>query len=428
MRSFNVILAVDSTHGIAKDGKIPWKSHEDMKHFRETTTGHVVIMGRKTHEAIGKDLPDRINLVVSQNYGLDKALAESEKYPDKKVFIIGGAQLYNKVFQEKEYHCRVQYVYATFFYQSYECDIRVEPFNDKFEQYGQPKAISDGLIITFINPNYAEQNYLQLLTHICQYGSDRDDRTKVGTKAIFAADLKFDLTSNKIPLLTTKFVPWRTIFHELKWFLNGHVHTDYLKEHKVRIWDKNIEDHGGVVGPMYPWQWRHAGADHTHDEIETKEGIDQIANMINLIRTDPFSRRILLCNWNVSDVPKGCLPPCPVLFQVYVEGDYISGLLNMRSADVALGVCFNVVSYAMLLHMMAHVTKKKAKTLTLMMGDAHVYSNHMEGVAEQLKRTPRIFPTMKITKETDNIDDITVEDIVVFDYEPDAKIKFEMSV
>ena len=427
MRTFNVILAIDSTHGLSKDNKIPWNSEEDMKHFYDVTVGHIVIMDRTMHKIIGHNLTERINLVVSENYDLDKALNESHNYPDKKVFIVGGADLYNKVFQESKYLSRIKNVYATYFYKSYDCDIQIEPFNDKFSAIDH-KSITDGVIVTYVSTNYMEYNYLKLLKHIVDYGSDRNDRTGVGTKAIFAPSLKFDLSNNKIPLLTTKFVPWRTVFHELKWFLNGRVHTDYLKKHNVKIWDANIESNGGRVGPMYPWQWRHAGATYYEDDIETSEGIDQIQNIINLIRTDPHSRRILLCNWNVSDVPKGCLAPCHVLFQVFVDDDNISGLLNMRSGDVALGVPFNILSYSFLLHMIAHVTGKKALFLDLVIGDAHIYKNHMDGVAEQLKRRPKLFPTIKITKETTNIDDINIEDIVVYDYEHEPKIKFDMAI
>lgn len=427
MRSFNVILAVDSTLGIAKDGKIPWHSKEDMKHFKEMTIDHIVIMGRKTNEAIGRKLPDRISLIVSENYNLDKAFAETDNYPDKKVFIIGGGEIYNTVFSERKYLRHIRYVYCTFMFKSYDCDTRIEPFDTKFKLIGE-RNIDDGLIMTYTRPNLDEHNYLNLVNHVIENGIERDDRTGVGTKASFACDLHFDISDHRIPMLTTKAVPFKAVFHELKWFLNGHCSPEYLKENNVKIWDKNIEAHKGVVGPMYPFQWRHAGATYNHDEIMTEGGIDQIQNMITLIKTEPTSRRILLNNWNVSDVPKGCLPPCHITFQVFVDKNHIEGLLNMRSCDLGLGAPFNIVSYSLLLHMMAHVTKKEARTLHIMFGDTHVYKNHIEQLQVQLKRCPRGFPSIKITKETDNIDDLTIEDFTLYDYDHDEKIVMDMAV
>lgn len=429
MRTFNVVLALDLTNGIGKEGKIPWHSKDDMKHFKELTSGHIVIMGRKTHESIGKDLVDRINLVVSQNYSLDKAFAETMNYPNKKVFIIGGAQIYNTVFQEIKYRKFIRYIYSTTINKVYECDTNVEKFDHMFQRISN-ETIDEGVITTFINPNIDEINYLNLVNHVIKHGYDRDDRTKVGTKALFGVNMRFDISNNRIPLLTTKFVSFRTIFHELKWFLNGVCSIEYMQQNKVKIWDKNVEANGGKVGPMYPWQWRHFSAPYIHDGIISNQGIDQIANIIKLIKEDPMSRRILLCNWNPSDVPKGCLPPCHITFQVFVHGEdnsEISGLLNMRSSDLCLGLPYNAVSYALLLHMLAHVTGKKATTLHLMLGDTHVYNNHIDNAKKQCQRMAMSFPTIKITKETDNIDDITVDDITVYDYDHDSRIAYEMA-
>tara|TARA_B110000908_G_C10264377_1_gene462234 strand:- start:2696 stop:3988 length:1293 start_codon:yes stop_codon:yes gene_type:complete len=429
MRTFSVILALDLTNGISKEGKIPWYSEDDIKHFEELTTGHIVIMGRKTHELIGKNLSDRVNIVVSQNYSLDMAFVETLNYSDKKVFIIGDAQLYNEVFINIKYRRFIRYVYSTIINKIYNCDTNVEKFEHMFQRI-EDKTIDEGIIVTYVNPNIDELNYLNLIKHTIKHGHDRNDRTNVGTKALFGVNMTFNISENRIPLLTTKFVSFKTIFHELKWFLNGICSIEYMQKNKVKIWDKNVEANEGKVGPMYPWQWRHSGADYQHDEIQSREGIDQIANIINLIRTDPMSRRILLCNWNPSDVPKGCLPPCHITFQVFVHGEdnsEISGLLNMRSSDLALGLSYNCVSYAVLLHMLAHVTKKKATALHLMLGDAHIYKNHFDAVEVQCKRKAVSFPTIKITKETDNIDDITVDDFILFDYEHEPRIFMEMA-
>ena len=430
MRGFSIILASDATNGIAKNGKIPWHSKEDMQHFKKITKGHIVIMGRKTHESIGKNLPDRVNLVISQNYTLDSALKECENYPDKSIFIIGGAQIYNMILQDKKYHKFIHYIYHTIISEIYNCDVVIEPYSENF-QLIDTKTINEGVILTYIRPNLDELQYLRLVNHIIRHGYDRDDRTGVGTKSLFGINMVYDISNNTIPLLTTKFVSFKTIFHELKWFLNGIPSIEYMKKHKVKIWDKNVEANDGKVGPMYPWQWRHYGAEWIHDEIESTTGIDQISNMIHLIRTDPMSRRILLSNWNPSDIPKGCLPPCHITFQIYVHGhnnEEISGLLNMRSNDLGLGHPYNIVSYSLLLHMIAHVTNKKATRLHLMLGDTHVYKNHIGPLEEQLKRNPVHFPSIKITKETDNIDDLTIDDFILFDYEHEPRILMEMSV
>lgn len=429
MRTFNIIMASDLTNGIGKDGKIPWSSKEDMKHFKDKTKNNIVIMGRKTHESIGRQLPDRINLVLSENYTFEKAMLETENHPDKEVYVIGGAQVYNMILQNERYDKYIRFIYHTIINQVYNCDIRIEPYTDRF-QLINTDTINEGLILTYVRPNEQEIQYLNLVNNVIKYGNDRNDRTGVGTKSLFGVNIVYDINDNRIPLLTTKFVSFRSVFHELKWFLNGVPSIEYMQKNKVKIWDKNVEANGGVVGPMYPWQWRHYGAEYTHDNINSTSGIDQIENIIELVRNDPMSRRILLTNWNPSDVPKGCLPPCHITFQIYVHGDdnkEISGLLNMRSNDLGLGHPYNIVSYSLLLHMIAHVTNKKASKLHIMLGDTHVYNNHIEPLKEQLKRHPTTFPSIKITKNTDNINDIEVDDITLFDYKHESRIFMEMS-
>ena len=250
-------------------------------------------------------------------------------------------------------------------------------------------------------------------------GSYKSDRTGTGTYSIFGYQMRFDL-SEGFPLLTTKKLHLRSIIYELLWFLQGDTNIRYLKEHGVSIWDE-WADPDGDLGPIYGHQWRSWG---------TPDGgkVDQISQLIRQIQETPDSRRLMVCAWNVGEIDKMALPPCHVLFQFYVNNGEISLQLYQRSADVFLGVPFNIASYALLLMMVAQVCNLKPKEFIHTLGDAHIYSNHVEQAKLQLTREPRPLPTMRVNPEVKDIFSFQYEDFTLENYDPHPHIKAEVAV
>ena len=261
--------------------------------------------------------------------------------------------------------------------------------------------------------------YQQLLRTILEQGSFKGDRTGTGTKSIFGYQMRFDL-SEGFPLLTTKKLHLRSIIYELLWFLQGSTNIAYLKDHKVTIWDE-WADENGDLGPVYGKQWR----SWTAPDGRT---IDQIAQLIEQIKTNPDSRRLMVCAWNVGEIDQMALPPCHALFQFYVCNGEISCQLYQRSADVFLGVPFNIASYSLLLMMVAQVCGLKPKEFIHTLGDAHLYTNHLDQARLQLTRDPRPLPTMKLNPEVKDIFSFQYEDFQLENYDPHPHIKAEVSV
>lgn len=263
------------------------------------------------------------------------------------------------------------------------------------------------------------KQYQDLLRTILETGSYKSDRTGTGTYSIFGYQMRFDL-SQGFPLLTTKKLHLRSIIYELLWFLQGDTNIKYLKDHGVSIWDE-WADENGDLGPIYGHQWRSWG---------TPDGgkVDQISQLIEQIKTNPDSRRLMVCAWNVGEIDKMALPPCHVLFQFYVNNGEISLQLYQRSADVFLGVPFNIASYTLLLMMVAQVCGLKPKEFVHTLGDAHIYSNHVEQAKLQLSRDPRSLPTMRINPEVKDIFSFQYEDFQLENYDPHPHIKAEVAV
>ncbi len=263
------------------------------------------------------------------------------------------------------------------------------------------------------------KQYLDLLQEIIHNGEEKSDRTGTGTKSIFGYQMRYDL-SKGFPLVTTKKVHLRSIIHELLWFAKGDTNIKYLKENGVSIWDEWADENGNL-GPVYGKQWRSWSASNG-------EQIDQLRNVINQIKNNPDSRRMIVSAWNVGEIEKMALPPCHALFQFYVAKGRLSCQLYQRSADVFLGVPFNIASYALLTMMIAHVCKLETGDFVHTLGDAHLYSNHMEQAHLQLSRTPRNLPKMKIKRNVEGIDDFCYEDFELIDYDPHPHIKAAVAV
>ena len=263
------------------------------------------------------------------------------------------------------------------------------------------------------------RQYLELLDKIMKEGAVKGDRTVTGTKSIFGYQMRFDLAEG-FPLLTTKKLHLRSIIHELLWFLAGDTNIQYLHENKLTIWDESASPEGDL-GPIYGYQWRSWPApDGRH--------IDQIAAVVESIRTNPDSRRHIVSAWNVADIDRMALPPCHALFQFYVAEGRLSCQLYQRSADVFLGVPFNIASYALLTMMMAQVTGLRPGDFIHTLGDAHIYLNHPEQAAEQLRRPPRPLPVMKLNPAVDSIFGFRYEDFTLEGYDPYPSIKAPIAV
>ncbi len=279
------------------------------------------------------------------------------------------------------------------------------------------------------------QPYLDLLRHVLDHGKDRADRTGVGTRGVFGWQMRFDLRQS-FPLLTTKKVHLKSIIHELLWFLAGRTDNQWLMERGVSIWNdwasaEQCARFGrgeGDLGPIYGHQWRNFGATKQPDGSFVADGVDQIARLIAEIRRNPGSRRLIVSGWNPSEADQVALPPCHTLFQFYVQDGELSCQLYQRSADLFLGVPFNIASYALLTLMMAQVTDLKSGDFVHTLGDAHIYQNHIDVVKTQLTRAPRALPTMRLNPAVRELADFRFEDFQLEGYDPHPALKGAVAV
>lgn len=263
------------------------------------------------------------------------------------------------------------------------------------------------------------KQYHQLCQEILTNGVKKEDRTGTGTISIFGHQMRFSLQDG-FPMVTTKKLHMKSIIHELIWFISGETNISYLQENGVRIWNE-WADEDGNLGPVYGAQWR---------SFPKPDGttVDQLADVIEQIKVNPDSRRLIVSAWNPGQLEEMALPPCHLLFQFYVADGKLSCQLYQRSADVFLGVPFNIASYALLTHMIAHVCKLEVGDFVHTLGDAHIYSNHLDQVNLQLSRNPKPLPTIRFAREVERIEDFTFDDIIIEGYDPDPHIKGVVAV
>jgi len=277
--------------------------------------------------------------------------------------------------------------------------------------------------------------YLHLLKHVLHEGRDREDRTGTGTRSVFGWQMRFDLRRS-FPLLTTKKLHVRSIVHELLWFLRGETHVASLQAQGVRIWDEwataeqcaRFGRAPGDLGPVYGHQWRNFGATRQADGSYARDGVDQIARVVESLRKNPLSRRHIVTGWNPAEADEVALPPCHTLFQLYAQDGELSCQLYQRSGDVFLGVPFNIASYALLTCMLAQVTGLRPGELVHTLGDAHLYRNHFAQAEEQLRRTPRPPPQLRLNPDVKDLFAFRFEDLQLEGYDPHPHIKAEVAV
>jgi dihydrofolate reductase/thymidylate synthase len=495
----NFIIAIDNKGGIGKNNTLPWNVKEDMKFFRKKTYGHIVVMGSKTFFSIPIDyrpLSNRLNLVLTNNkkylknehnydnliffnfdnnntniiqiknndnlyklIKLSSLVKNNYSYSNKEIFIIGGQTIYelflNLLLNNKYNDLELHKIYITYINKDYKCDTFFPKLTENFKLISYSDKKYDDIEKTnyrfleyekqMLYENNYEKKYLDIATNILNNGNYRIDRTGTGIYSIFGTQIRFDI-NNKVPILTTKRVPFKTCIHELLWFLNGDTNNKHLQDNKVNIWNgnssreylnkiglDNLEE--GDCGACYGFQWRHFGAEYNDCKTDyTDKGFDQVKYVLDLLRNDPFSRRIFLSAWNSADLDKTCLPPCHVSIQFYVEEidkiKYLSGHMYQRSADWFLGEPFNILSYTALIYLFATICDMEPKELIISTGDTHIYSNHLEQMKEQISRPCLVKPKLWINPDVKNkkLEDITIDDFDLIGYFSHPTIKGKMAV
>lgn len=460
-----------NNYGIGLNNKLPWKLKKDMDFFKKITIGNnnnSVIMGSNTFKSIKKPLVNRYNIILSKsnkyennnsiNYENNNPVSyenvneifKDEKYKKSdEIFIIGGKQIFDLFINDYKY---CDNIYITNIYsdiksdvfisenmrniinQKYklECNSELYFENDLYFDFNKYKLVKNDFYFFNENSNHEENQYLNLIKKIIKNNKQKQDRTKVGTLSIFGEKMEFDI-SKSFPLFTTKKVFFKGIVEELMWFIKGQTDSNILKNKGVGIWDLNstrefLDSVGlynrnpGDLGPVYGFQWRHFGAKYFDAYTDySNKGFDQLNYVINEIINNPNSRRIIMSAWNPIDLKHMALPPCHVLCQFIVENGKLNCILYQRSCDIGLGVPFNIASYSLLTYIIGIMTNYKPGKFIYMMGDVHIYKNHVDSLLKQCMNKPYEFPTLKIDltnkKNNEKIEILTLENIHKLSYE-----------
>lgn len=452
---FNIIVAVSKQTngklGIGMGTKMAWKCVEELNLFKEKTMGCVLIMGRSTIEDLPKlsgrdiyclsktyDKFDR-NVIIGKNTvrvfnDFNDAIRDArDTYPDKKIFVAGGEQIYYLVMSRYIKH--IEEIHISYMKTQYECnkffDFIPNHHNSVCLSHSNNDEFTSYVLSPICNPiNREESEYLSTLEYISKHGETRDSRNGNVTSSFSSQHLCFNLENNSFPLLTTKKMFFRGIVEELLFFIRGETNSKLLEEKGINIWKGNtskefIEQKGlkyeeGEMGPMYGYQWRHFNGK-----------LDQLEKVIDQIKNDPYSRRILLTDYNPLQAEQGVLYPChSIIIQFYVsKDDYLDMKVFNRSSDCFLGLPFNIASSSLFLILIARVCNLNPRNIYIDLGDAHIYEQHVNQVNEQCSRIPYKFPRLKINKHLDSISDIEelgFEDFILEDYKHYRSIKAEM--
>jgi dihydrofolate reductase / thymidylate synthase len=479
MKQFNLILAKSLNNGIGINNTLPWNIKNDLKHFKNITApqyanisfpncySNAIIMGKNTWLSLPiKPLPNRFNIIVSSTLE-DKNLPEYTYIVKSfeevfnlsiipyKYYLIGGEKLFNYVMDK--YQDKILDIYITDIYCNFNSDKFFNHNLNNFDLFNLSDIMEENSVKYqfrhYINKSYKhiyrnedEIQYLNLLKKVIEEGDKRQTRNSI-TYSIFGEKLSFNLKKG-FPLLTTKRVYWKGILGELLWFIQGNTNNKDLKEKNIHIWDGNTtkeylekyelpypED---ICGPIYGWQWRNFNKKYSYknengelmeNEAGEEQGVDQLQECIKLIREDPNSRRIFMSAWNPNQLNEMCLPPCHVSYQFYVHNNELSCQMYQRSADLFLGLPFNIASTALLTTMIAHITQKIPGKIHICIGDAHLYDEHLDAVKEQLGRINDTysFPILNIKNERNEIGEFKEEDFELINYQCHGTIKAKMA-
>jgi dihydrofolate reductase/thymidylate synthase len=443
----NIIVATAKNKVIGTEDGIPWKIPSEMQYFKKITTGegnNAVIMGRKTFDSIGKPLPNRFNIVLTNQKVISQkgvlycsstedALKLCSKKNVKDIFVIGGSEIYS-IFFEKYPH-DIDTIYFTLIHRDYNGSVYLPSFQwDNFYLYSSCLDEQDNNVEYLIYKNQKnsldEYQYLDLIKTTLH----EPDLCSFGTM------MKFDLQKG-FPLLTTKKMFLRGVIEELLWFLRGETNSNILKNKNVHIWDKNgsreyLDSLGltnrseGDLGPVYGFNFRHFGVAYKDCHTDyTNQGTDQVKYVLDLIKNKPSSRRILISLWNPSQLQEVALPACHVLYQFKVKGDKLSCCLYQRSGDIGLGIPFNIASASLMTHIFAHLTDLQVGTLTHCIGDAHIYKEHEKYLQKQCNLQPFCFPILKIeNRNQKKVEDFESSDFMMKGYISHESIKMPLVV
>ena len=434
---FDVILAINNSYGIGIKNNIPWNIPEELKIFKDKTQNSILIMGRKTVQNL-PFLKNRIIYCISNNKKLDistfknnvivfndiqKCLEFATKQ-NKKIFVAGGSKIYNIIFNN--FYNSINTIHLSIVNDNTYCDSFVDINFSKFI-INKETNYKHFIHYELIKTENGEFQYLNLLNDIMKNGNLRNCRNGI-TKSLFNKHLKFDLR-NGFPLLTTKKMFIRGIIEELLFFIRGKTNTKILENKKINIWKGNTSEQflknkklnykEGEMGPMYGYQWRNFNStfylDNNNNIISNNNGIDQLKNVINLIKNDPTSRRILLTDYNPSQAELGVLYPChSIIIQFYVQQNFLDMFCYNRSQDTVLGTPFNIASSALLLILISKLTNLTPRFLNMTLGDTHIYEQHFDKINIQTSRIPYKFPEIKINKNIKTIKDL--EDLSFSDF------------
>lgn len=447
------------TFGIGYNNDLLYKIPADMKFFKQTTINHTVIMGYKTWLSLpNRPLKNRINIVLTNRHQLNKStdsvifttfnkvknLILSEK--NKSYYIIGGSEIYSLFLNDID--VSPEQLIINHISPDITCNIDTYFNPDKISKYSissySEKMFYDNLSYRYIYYKKSslnqEQKYMNLLKEILYTGKQRVDRTGVGTFSLFGRNLRFNI-ENSIPLMTSKRISFKNIVEELLWFCKGDTDANNLREKGVNIWNGNssrefLDSRGlynnkeGDCGPIYGHQWRRFG----QRKGEKNTGIDQLKYVEDLLKNDPYSRRIILSAWNPYDLKDMALLPCHIQVQWYVENKGNKKMLNcmftMRSSDFALASCYNIVSYSILTYILAKKHNMYPGEIIYNAGDCHIYTNHLEAINEQLKRSFRPFPSLHLDDsiKTKSWEEIEYKDFELIGYFPNPSIKMDMAI
>jgi len=441
----DMILACDSNGGIGIEGKIPWNIPEDLRYFKSRTMGHSIVMGRRTYQSIGNKLFGRNNIVITSQPWDEQGITFWNAPKLFEGFIIGGAEVYNAYW--KDFKNCIRYVYLTLVNGQFKTDIKIN-FIDELLRYDKVLVSRDNdytIYCITINNNNDEKEYLSLAKKIIQTGSKRLGRNGT-TFSLAGNSLRFNLSDGRFPILTTKFVPLRLVFEELMFFLRGQTNSKILEEKGVNIWKPNstrefldsigkFDYSDGELGPMYGFNWKYAGASYP----ETENGFNQIKYCLELLKKDPFSRRIIMTTFIPHIAQQGVLYPCHgITVQFYVDSDevnnYLTCMMYQRSVDYLVGLPFNITSYALLVNLFCETIncdpeyrglRFKPKELIMFLGDTHIYEEHIKNGLIQISRTPFEFPIIKIKGNSD-IEAYEFTDLEINGYKHQGKLEFVM--